>query len=794
MQARPSSRRPAFLAAALVFVSAVVAGLAWWGSTSGAAPEPARRVGASTAGRGGEETDAAVAPLSNAGNAPDATRRPAVPPAAGAGGPGLDVTVVLERNASPCAGFPVHVRQGNELTLRTARTDAEGTCSFDDVRPGRTLVLAAQRVSKVVTVDAGTRTAVTLTLPDGVDVRGRVLDARGAPVSGATVWLARGRNQRVEEGDDVASTDGDGRFALAAVVPGSVLAARASGYRSSPLESVAGSPGTVAEVTLTLAVRGGAVHGRVVDRRGNGVPGARLFAGHVLEAEGLRSTSPSTLRGRIPPRSTRTREDGTFFLDGLEEGLVHPIWVGKEGFAIACVRATPRAEELVIELLPEAVLSGVVEHADGTPAWAASVWLESRAVIPPRTGFSGPIWAQEIVPSDERGSFELRALPAGEGILHARLDDEKADLPISLRAGAIRNTRLVLGRSATVDAPALRGVVYDLAGYPARGMRVTVGSPSGVEAASLTDEDGRFAVRGAPPDASRLRVWDSATRWPHPVLEVERGGLWPFVQAELPYAQPAGALVGSAEPRGAEVALELTRDGYTRRLGTSSEGGRFRLHPLPAGRYEVVASIEGHGDASLGDVELGPGEEFDLGLVAPGGVGRLEVFLGASPPDSASLDGLVVHLTSASRDFLRTAEVTDGVAVIDELAAGPYTVAVWDPRVVLSTARASVRSGETARVELELDTGRAVRFRFLDRDEALSTLRLVWRADGADEPLWDMGLRSWTRPDLERFTLRLPAGDFVLEVFEPNGLASTTSFRVLEGAGEQEILVPRDDA
>jgi len=171
----------------------------------------------------------------------------------------------------------------------------------------------------VVEVPAGGLEAdAVIRLVRGRGVEGRVTDASGAPVSGATIAAidARGAQRRGRT-----DADADGRYSIAGIsLPGAPacsirVLARASSrdlaWAEAETTLAPDAPGAQVDFTLGPAAT---LVGKVVDAEGRPVESLTVEAAPT-PIEGRRPSSP-----RLDATSGRTSADGTFRLEGLRPG------------------------------------------------------------------------------------------------------------------------------------------------------------------------------------------------------------------------------------------------------------------------------------------------------------------------------------------------------------------------------------------------------------------------------------------------------------------------------------------
>jgi hypothetical protein len=153
---------------------------------------------------------------------------------------------VTAAGGAPIAAFTVRVGE-----RATSFASGDGRYRIENLEPGaHTVEIVADDHAPAelrVDVPPGGVADGSATLPTGATVEGRVRDADGAPVPGASVSMFSGG------GDDEAFTDADGRFRLDRVAPGRrSLSVEATGFtgRQETLELAPGERRTV-EVTLS---------------------------------------------------------------------------------------------------------------------------------------------------------------------------------------------------------------------------------------------------------------------------------------------------------------------------------------------------------------------------------------------------------------------------------------------------------------------------------------------------------------------------------------------------------------
>ncbi len=208
----------------------------------------------------------------------------------------------------------------------------------------------------VITVLLFTRRPAPVPTADGALIRGRVLDAAGAPVPRAAITLLD------LAGRQVARTDAaeDGTYAVRTPrLLGLVLIGSAPGHRPHVATLAVGSAPIAHD--LVMLARAGRLAGTVRGADGEPVAGARVAA-----------VDP----GGAVAASTRSGTDGEYRLDGLSPGR-YTVTVGAPGFRTGTVpvSVTGAGTRCDVALDPAPRVAGTVRGPDGRPLAGARVTL-----------------------------------------------------------------------------------------------------------------------------------------------------------------------------------------------------------------------------------------------------------------------------------------------------------------------------------------------------------------------------------------------------------------------------------
>ncbi|NNB91604.1 carboxypeptidase regulatory-like domain-containing protein [Corallococcus exiguus] len=647
--------------------------------------------------------------------------------------PPLEVTMARSRmlpgrllqGTKPVAGARVSLH--GLFPPRETTTDEAGRFAFEGVHSGLH-VFAANHQGQHALAEVAVREdeelpAVELVLGTGVRQRGRVTDARGKPIPGATVYArtgGRGEFGPAWTARRKATSADDGTYELGPLVPGR--------YQVQVLaDGFLGEWGTWIRVDGTkrksFVLRDAAVvRGTVVDTESQPVGRVRL---DLWSRKG--DMKPSDLRGLGPPGDlglesggfAQSRQDGTFALNATKVGP----WfmrVQREGFQDVFLPVTSPSSDLRITLGEGASVSGGVTNSEGVPARGFRVTLEPA----PGSTDSMPELATT---TDAQGSFALRGPPPGKYRLQAEYWGGFEKRCVA-RDVEVIGTEVKLEALRLDEGLRVSGQVVDAAGRPLVGMQVGLeqaGAAKGREGRGSASCPSRRAASDAwVVEGGRFEV-PHLDAGPHH-LTVGQG-----------YTLDAQASTGvSVDERGDAVVVQAGRSDV-RLVLRRAPGIRGRLtredgSPIP--RYtlngETVEDFEGafylstrHASSTSllvfkaaglapvsREVTAGKGEDVDLGAVVAdrGGVVKGRVTNGVT---GAAVAGALVQVegipdtaqgwtewvdTSETEGGVRTA--VDGTFTLPSVGALPKTLLVTHPRFVQARV---LLSGQDIAVQLK---------------------------------------------------------------------------------------------
>jgi hypothetical protein len=579
---------------------------------------------------------------------------------------------------------------------------------------------------------------IQLGLPSAI--AGVTVDDKGLPVAGVAVRVSRGGMADFESmarmrGQEIATSDAEGRFRLAKVPERRVrLVAEKEGYAPARTPIVRVEAGQVAEVRIELG-RGGSVRGRVVDA------GGKPLAGWVVQI-----TSNALAVQRTKPSDA----EGAVVFDGLADGAYQVVAFPKDwiqSLQRRVMRKTRRTSNEVGEMegMGEAMSTAfqdmlrtqvtVKSGSEATFELVAGVAAvaEATAKVEGRVRVAGQPLAS--------GFVELLELGGGQRLLLAQVKDGSYELP-RVAPGSYRSRV----RAGIFGGASPRG---DVVRVPAQAVyRLDLELPGGRLAGRVVDRQGKPVKQAM----VKLRGED------------ERSHPSPF-QVE-----------------------DMAGDG----LLLSDEQGRFRFEGLPAGSYDVVARalsfVTGSGGGGvLRGVTLAHGEQRDdLEVVLRDG-GRIRVRVTAN---GAPRPGVLVRVMDAEGrpEVMHEPGATDkdGEATLLGLSAGRYRVlADADGLSPALSEPVAVDDGGDCEVSLAVVAGVEVRLAVTGDRVALPATEFVAFS------VWDAQGRLMRAGAVPAATLRAPAaaGGVRVATLRPGRYRARLESATL-GVVEGEQVVP----
>lgn len=460
-------------------------------------------------------------------------------------------------------------------------------------------------------VAAGDRKGpVVLTIPAGVAVSGRVLDANGDPLSGVSVSATEtpaGGDAMVRrmifsgppgQEEDLIRTASDGTFTVRVKEGTYDFTFKREGFAQKQVRAQSITPNgqNVIETRLDPAVE---ISGRVT-RGGAGVPDVTISAFSV---------GGSTVV---------TGPDGSFTMAGLTPGLIR-VMLRKDADLLSEQRSlTAPGRDIVVELPQGGTVTGrVVEKGTKRPITSFQAGVSTS-----RGGGGMVMMAPPLLRSftSDDGSFKLEHVPPGSTFIVAS-------------APGYTTGRMTVD---VQDGKAINDLVLELE----TGVRLT-GKVTGANGAPLSDASvmiqpsatGGFAMRGAMSRATTdangeytldsLEVGEETVSISHPKhVEVSRKVTLKGKETRLDVQLTAGErLTGTVVTEGgmpvADAYVRATTPGDMREARTNASG-IFELEAAKPGRYRFSASKSGYADGILEDVDITSGTPVRIQLKSGG--------------------------------------------------------------------------------------------------------------------------------------------------------------------------------
>ena len=446
---------------------------------------------------------------------------------------------------------------------------------------------------------------VTIVIPRGITVTGRIVNRDGEPVANAEIRPAKAtagpgsgfvmRRIMVTGGieEEPVRSGSDGSFSLQLARGRYDIFFGGEAWAPKSLRGIDVSPQMdPLQVTLEEAV---AVSGRVVRADGSGVPDVNVSAFMM----GAPSTQPSI-----------TGPDGSFTVTGLPRGPVNLTATKFDEFVREMKSVEAPATNVLIELAPGGGVRGrVVEKGSKRPVadFQAGISGERggrgmRIVGPP---------SLKTFRSDD-GSFELKNLPVGlaeivvaaPGFVTARvpgvtIEEGKVveDLVIEVDAGT-----KISGRVLGPDGSPVSGATVNLEGSA----DLRIGTPFGGELGSSTsDANGEYSIAAVEEGERTFRV--SKEGYVSDIETVNVTGREIKIDFQLSAGQTVTGVVlsesGTPVADASVSAVTATSGAGSQNVRTDSSGV-FRMEGLAPGRYTFRAFHPSHVTGEMRDVDI----------------------------------------------------------------------------------------------------------------------------------------------------------------------------------------------
>jgi hypothetical protein len=474
--------------------------------------------------------------------------------------------IIAADNGAPIRRAQVRVTSPDAREGRVAATDAQGRFEIKELPAGRYTLSASKagfvalqygqrRPSESGTPielgDGQTIEKITIGLPRGSVLGGRITDEFGEPVANASVtaWryaYAAGTRRMMPAGQNARdTTDDQGHFRLFGLPPGEYYVSatlRTGGPEvTDPMGELSGYastyfPGTTnvadaARVTLAVSQENTTINFGLIATRLVKVSGQVLMSDGGPAANGMVTLMPASSGGRAGiamqqgGNGNRVDGNGTFRMSNVAPGryILQARAGGAREFELARMDLTVGSDDvggLTLVTAPAAIVNGNIVSDTGEPFdfRPSQLSIAARAASPDAAPLGGPAAARVA----DDWTFSLRS--AGDAVLvRTGLPQGWALKSISLNGQDITDTAVEFPQGQTVNGmqvvltkkiTTVSGLVADSRGNPALDSTVVVFPAddrlwtfqSRFIKAARPDQDGRYRVTGLPGSTSYLVV------------------------------------------------------------------------------------------------------------------------------------------------------------------------------------------------------------------------------------------------------------------------------------------------
>jgi 5-hydroxyisourate hydrolase-like protein (transthyretin family) len=486
----------------------------------------------------------------------------------------------------------------------------DGAFTLDDVPAGTWEVVAqakgyqSARVGGVSVEEGGTREGVEVRMTPGNAIRGRVLDgAGGIPVLDASVTLQRagggGRALAQLMGDSDARTDGDGRFAIEGLAPGSytVVAQHPDYAEATAVVDVKDGP-AAAELRM---VPGGSVGGVVVSTGNAPAAGAAVS----LSSGAGGGFGRGGLAGLAGGDSTVTDESGRFRFRHVTAGRYT---------VSASLRGHGTTPADVVLQVGESRDNLVLSLASGTRIRGAVTGLPAALRGNVRVFASGPDGYGSATTTAADGSFEVTGAPVGPVSLRAMAGDSMSTRSASTQVEIVEGEEEAQVQIVFESGFSLSGTVTRN-GQPVDGASVSASLGGGSFDSARTSPSGTYRIEGLTAGTYTVTAslgggFGGAPRTQAITIDGDA-----TLDLVIPFARIGGVVVdGTTHQPLADVVVQATTRAAARgpRTASTDSNGHFSLEDLEASPYTLVSRKTGY---QLDTREVTPAESGGDDLV-----------------------------------------------------------------------------------------------------------------------------------------------------------------------------------
>lgn len=509
----------------------------------------------------------------------------------GYGVSGAEVSLRWGLEQTPSVGGVGDVQR--RLTTRLGRSNILGRVQMDDLPAGRLAVTVTHPdfapLERNLTLPSE---LVTLTLPSGLKLSGRVVDTDNRGLAGLDILaetqarslgsspMAQGLNEPTVQVET--QSDENGHFELVGIKPGTVaVTVRRSAFVLTQLE-LSLPPDLEPEPLHVVIDPGVDFQGRVLDARGEAVVGALVFMGY--------RDDPSFRLGLI------TDVEGQFWVRRAPRGIANLFVNGSDGErARIQVEVEPDMESVVLTMETERALEGQVVGPDG------------RGVAEAHLHFSTAQFSYRP-PVDAKGRFSIPVKGAMDISLMATRPDmgwviRDVEVPES---GDLEAVELVVPRGVRIVGKVLGVSAGEMRRLKTHGVHKTsVQGMGAVRREGRVEPDAAYEIRGLMPgQVSVYAELEGSVRRVKEVVEIPPGV--DEVTIDLDLGEPGLVLSGRVFHNGEPAHTALVIPGH---VETDAEG-RFRIDGIqtnvvaltllgPWGRHDETFEMDGDREVEI---------------------------------------------------------------------------------------------------------------------------------------------------------------------------------------------------
>ncbi len=490
--------------------------------------------------------------------------------------------LVTNPEGEPVAGATIRARNYRSMDRnqdRTATSDTDGAFRLTGL-PHELIELRVRADGYTTLVlrgaRPGTEEPILIELKTGALLTGRVVDAAGRPVAGASVLLEPDEQtlmRGVDARDLFKRSDGDGRFRFEHVGPGTWSLEATQGPATAKVDGIELQPGTQREVDL-----------------------------HLQTQDQLTVIVSTQLSEPVADARIRVKPEGTAFATGYgTTDASGRAQIGVDtGAALVTVEhelyqnestqlvLEPGTNELVVQVRPGGTIRGSIRSAAGAPLALATVKAQAEDSLNLPPAVRRYLYPPTETISDRNGQFELTGLDPGSYFLAAKAPgfaENGPAQPIEIDGQSVDGMDIVLEPGGSITGAVTGLDSTDLASVEISATR------NAEQHLTAPDLEGNFAFEDLAPGEWKIVAKQGHDFGPRSVersVAVQTSTADMFV--ELPFERGlrlSGQVLTAGEPLiGGWVGTLQTGD-EDHRWTQTDHRGEFEIEGLEPGAYQL---------------------------------------------------------------------------------------------------------------------------------------------------------------------------------------------------------------